>query len=100
MATYEVELDQKIKIDVKEPDRYKVIIYDDDTTPLDWVTTLLVKVFNYSQDDALELAFIVDMEGVGIVGVYTYEIAEQKTSEAIELSKTNGFQLELKVEKN
>lgn len=99
MPTTDVVLDQRIKTKIKEPSRYRVIIFDDDDTPFNWVVNLLQVVFNYTEPAANEMAAEVDKNGLGVVGIYTYEIAEQKSAEAITLSRSNGFPLDLKVEK-
>lgn len=99
MDDTEVVLDQKIEKKIKLPSKYKVIFINDNETPYDWVVALLVKVFNYTQNDAEEMATFIDMNGFGVVGVYTFEIADQKTSEGISLSRSNGFPLEIKIEK-
>lgn len=98
--TAEIVLDQKIEKKAKKPDNYKVIIYNDDETPYEWVVALLIKIFNYSNEAAHELSNEIDMVGEGIAGVYSYEIAEQKTTEAIALSRANGYPLEINIEKD
>ena len=100
MTDTAVVLDQKISKKVKEPDRFRVIIFDDSDTPFDWVVAVLVRVFNYTKDRAIELSRMIDAEGMGVAGTYSYEIAEQKTSDAISLSRTNGYPLDLKIEKD
>lgn len=100
MEECEVELEQTIKKKVMSPSKYKVIFIDDSETPYEWVVALLMKVFNYSQDNANQKASEIDMGGSGVVGVYTFEIADQKASEGIALSRSNGFPLDIKIEKN
>ena len=95
----EIVLDQKIEKNVKKPDKYKVIIYNDNETPYDWVAAILVKIFNHSREVAIRLTEEVSKNGECIAGIYSYEIAEHKSAEAISLSRSNGFPLEINIEK-
>lgn len=99
MDECEVVLDQKIETTAKVPSKYKVIFINDSETPFEWVVVLLVRIFNYSSNKAEEMANLVDMQGFGVVGIYTFEIAEQKASEGVSLSRSNGYPLEIKIEK-
>lgn len=99
MEEGEVVLEQTIEKKITPPSKYKVIIFNDNETPFDWVVAVLIKVFNYNQADAQEKASVIDMSGSGVAGVYTFEIADQKAAEGITVSRSNGFPLELKVEK-
>lgn len=94
----DVILDTKIKKEIKEPSRYKVLMLNDDHTPMDWVIDLLIKVFKHSQESAVNLTMSIHNEGSAVVGVYTYEIAEQKLVEAIAVTRQRGFPLQLTLE--
>ena len=83
---------------IKEPVKYKVIIYNDDLTPVDFVIAMLMSIFKYSQDSAYQLTLAVHNKGSAIAGVYVHEIAEQKATDATQMARTNGFPLVLKVE--
>jgi ATP-dependent Clp protease adaptor protein ClpS len=93
----EVIIDENIKQDFREPLRYKVILLNDDQTPMDWVIDVLVTIFKHSESTAKELTLTIHNEGSGIAGIYTYEIAEQKSVEAISASRERGFPLQIKV---
>lgn len=82
----------------KEPGKYKVIVLNDDTTPVEFVIVMFIQVFKHSQTDALELTMKIHHEGSAIAGIYTHEIAEQKIADATNLARANGFPLVLKVE--
>ena len=82
-------------LDVKEPSLYQVLIHNDDKTTIDFVIFLLQSVFHKSEIDAIDITYRVHVEGVGVVGVFTQEIAMEKVSEGIELARINGFPLVL-----
>lgn len=83
---------------VKEPCKYKVIIHNDDVTPVDFVIVMLMTVFNYDDGRAVDLTMAVHNQGKAVAGVYPYEIAEQKALEASSLASTNSYPLVIKVE--
>lgn len=82
----------------KEPGKFKVIVCNDNTTPVEFVVAMLVGVFNLPQADALKITIQVHNDGSAIAGTYTYEIAEQKSVDATQLARSNGYPLVLKVE--
>jgi len=94
----DIQIDEKIKNDVEEPKKYKVIMLNDDKTPMDWVVEILTIIFKHSNETAEKITFTIHNEGSGLVGIYTYEIAEQKVTEAIKASRENGFPLGIKME--
>lgn len=96
----DVQLDEKIKQEIKKPSRYKVVFLNDEATPMEWVISLLISVFKHSQVAAEEITMTIHTEGSGVVGVYSYEIAEVKATEATTLSRNQGFPLQIKVEEN
>lgn len=81
------------------PRKYKVILLNDDSTPMEFVIALLVQVFNKSSSVAEQITLEVHNNGRGIAGIYFYEIAEQKVHEATVASRANGFPLKFKIEK-
>lgn len=99
MSSTETTIDTKVKKTVKEPTRYKVIMLNDDYTPIEWVQELLVKIFKHSSDDSTKITMTVHNEGAAVAGVYTYEIAEHKIVESIDSSRKQGFPLLLTLEK-
>ena len=95
----DVEIDEKIKQKITEPDLYKVVFLNDNQTPMEFVIDVLCQIFKHSSTTARDLTVKIHEEGSAIVGVYTYEIAEQKGVEATNLSRSHGFPLQIKVEK-
>ena len=100
MATVdtEIKIDEKIKIDIAPPKRYKVLFLNDDKTPIEFVIELLMTVFKHSRESAEQITLTVHHEGSAVVGVYTYEIAEQKGVEATHVARQAGFPLQIKVD--
>ena len=95
----EIKIDEKIKQVVNEPSKYKVVLLNDDATPMDWVIDVLITIFKHTESTAKELTLTIHNEGSGIAGIYTYEIAEQKSIEAMNASRDRGFPLQIKVDK-
>jgi len=94
----EVKIDESIKINIDEPKNYKVIFLNDNNTPMEWVVGILVEIFKHTDVTAKELMLTVHNEGSAVVGIYSYEIAEQKSAEAMGLSRHNGFPLQIRLE--
>ena len=96
----DVVIDEKIKQIVKEPSMYNVIALNDNSTPMEWVIGVLKEIFKHSAADAEALTMKIHNDGSAVIGTYKYEIAEQKSIEAINASRNHGFPLQLKVEEN
>ena len=94
----DVKLDEKISITAELPPKYKVIMLNDNATPMDFVTSILCLVFRHTDETAKKIMLTIHEEGSAVVGIYTYEIAEQRALEATRLSRDNGFPLQLKLE--
>ena len=97
--TTEVNVEQKTKVNVQVPSLWKVIILNDDQTPMDFVIGLLTTIFKHNEDDARGITLEIHNTGSAVAGVYSYEIAEQRGLEATQVSRTNGFPLQIQVEK-
>jgi ATP-dependent Clp protease adaptor protein ClpS len=98
MATTDIQLDEKIKVTISEPKRWKVILLNDDSTPMEFVIGVLTEIFKHTQDTAREIMLDVHETGSGVAGVYSFEIAEAKAVEATNLARTNGHPLQIKLE--
>ena len=94
----EIVLDEKISLDVKEPKKYKVLFLNDNGTPMEFVIDVLQKIYKHTFETASDITMKIHNEGSGIVGVYSYEIAEMKASETINLARNQGFPLNVKIE--
>lgn len=94
----DIKIDEKIKIDITEPKRYKVIFLNDDSTPIEFVIDLLVTIFKHTAETAKQLTLTVHNEGSAVAGVYNFEIAEQKGVEATHVARQAGFPLQIKID--
>ncbi len=83
----------------KRPSLYKVLLLNDDYTPQDFVVWLLQSIFKKDTSDAFEIMLHVHQNGVGICGVYTYEIAETKVAQVMEQSRRNQHPLQCSMER-
>jgi len=88
----------KIADKFEEPGLYKVVFFNDDLTPMDFVVNVLMTIFKHSEAKANKIMQEVHTKGEGIAGVFTYEIAEQKGVETTVLARDSGFPLAIKVE--
>ena len=98
MAGTDIQLDEKIKVVVSEPKRWKVILLNDDITPMDFLISMLMEVFKHTADTAKEVMLEVHQTGSGIAGIYSFEIAEAKAVETTNQARTNGHPLQIKLE--
>ena len=94
----DIKLDEKIEKKLAEPPMFKVILLNDNVTPIEFVIELLKQVFRHTDKTAEQITLSIHNEGSGVAGVYNYEIAEMKAVEATNLSRASGFPLSIKVE--
>ena len=87
------------KVKPKLPSIYKVIILNDDFTPMEFVANIIQKVFNKTQDDATRIMLQIHTEGIGICGMYPFEIAETKMNQVLNLAKESQHPLQCIIEK-
>ena len=83
----------------KRPSLYKVLLLNDDYTPQEFVVWLLQSVFNKDAEDAVRIMMHVHQNGVGVCGVYTYEVAETKVAQVMEISRRNQHPLQCTMER-
>lgn len=95
--THTVTVD-KTDIGIDLPKKYKVILLNDDQTPMEFVIGLLCEVFGHNSVVAESITLEVHNTGKGVAGIYHYEIAEQKIFEATTVSRSHGFPLSLDME--
>ena len=82
----------------KRPPRFKVLLYNDDYTPMEFVVALLEKVFRKSPAEATQLMLQIHRGGLGVAGVYVLEIAETKVTTVHQLAAERGYPLRAGVE--
>ena len=90
-------LDSRTK--TKKPSMYKVIMLNDDYTPMEFVVHVLQKFFGRSSGEATQIMLNVHQRGVGVCGVYSFEIAESKAQKTIDYARKNDHPLQLQLEK-
>ena len=84
---------------VAEPPLYRVLLHNDDYTSMDFVVDILMMVFRKTQGEATRIMLNVHQQGVGICGVYPYEVAETKIETVHSLAAENGYPLKCTMEK-
>ncbi|MBF0194974.1 MAG: ATP-dependent Clp protease adapter ClpS [Magnetococcales bacterium] len=90
----------KTRNKLKEPDFYKIILLNDDFTPMEFVIDLICRFFNKSVEEATEIMLKIHHEGYGVCGVYTLDIAETKTNQVNKFARNNGHPLKCRIERN
>jgi len=83
----------------RKPTMYKVLMLNDDYTPMEFVVHVLERFFQKSRDQATQIMLHVHRRGVGVCGVYTYEVAETKVTQVMELARQNQHPLQCTIEK-
>lgn len=89
----------KSKPKLKRPPMYRVIILNDDFTPMDFVVAVLQSVFDKDKAEATEIMLQVHRTGIGVCGVYPFEIAETKAAQVIDMAQRSMHPLQCRVEK-
>ena len=84
----------------KKPSMYKVLLLNDDYTPMEFVVYVLQRFFSKSTEDATKIMLHVHQNGVGICGVFTYEVAETKVSQVMDLARQHDHPLQCTMEKD
>ena len=95
----EEEADSEVKDDVREPPMYKVMLHNDDYTTMEFVVEVLMFIFNKSTEEAMGIMLNVHRKGIGICGVYTFEVSETKVNSVHSIARQNGFPLKCTMEK-
>ncbi|MCR5421131.1 MAG: ATP-dependent Clp protease adaptor ClpS [Lachnospiraceae bacterium] len=89
---------ESVKNRVREPKKYRVVMFNDDFTTMEFVVDILIDIFNKNKDDANTLMMTVHKSGMAVVAVYPYDIALTKVNKATELAKKKGFPFRMKIE--
>lgn len=83
----------KRNFQLNPPNLYKVILLNDDFTPMDFVEYILMSIFNKSKEEANKIVFKVHNNGSGVCGIYSYEIAETKVTQVLSIARRNQYPL-------
>ena len=89
----------KPEVKTKKPSLYKVLLLNDDYTPMEFVVYVLEHFFHKSREDATRVMLHVHQRGIGVCGVYTYEVAETKVSQVVDFARQNQHPLQCTMEK-
>ena len=95
----EVELAVKPRPKTQRPPMYKVLLLNDDFTPMEFVVHVLERLFNMTHAQAIEIMLTVHRKGVAVVGVFSHEIAETKVAQVMELARRQQHPLQCTMEK-
>ncbi len=90
----------KPKAKTKKPSMYKVLMLNDDFTPMEFVVVVLERFFRKSREDATRIMLHVHQRGVGICGVYPYDVAETKVTQVVDFARHNEHPLQCTLEKD
>lgn len=93
-----VIIEEQNDIKLKKPRKYKVIMHNDDYTSMDFVIKVLVELFNKQIPEATQIMYNVHLEGSGVAGIYSYDIACTKIAQAEDIAKSEGFPFKLTME--
>ncbi|MFZ4121552.1 MAG: ATP-dependent Clp protease adapter ClpS [Caulobacterales bacterium] len=92
-------VDVKARPKTKKPSLYRVLLLNDDYTPMEFVVFVLERFFNKSVEEATRIMLHVHQTGVGVCGVFTYEVAETKVAQVMDLARRNEQPLQCIMEK-
>jgi len=84
----------------QKPSLYRVLLLNDDYTPMEFVTYILERFFNKSREDAIRIMLHVHQHGVGVCGVFTFDVAETKVAQVIDTARREGHPLQCTMEKD
>ena len=90
----------RVKPTTKKPSMYKVLLLNDDYTPMEFVVYVLERFFNKQSEEATQIMLHVHQRGVGICGVYSYEVAETKVTQVMDFARQNEHPLQCTLEKD
>ena len=95
----DVGLVTKTRPKTKRPSLYKVLMLNDDYTPMEFVVYVLERFFNIGHERAVEIMLTVHNKGVAVVGVYPFEVAETKVTQVMDCARSNQHPLQCTMEK-
>ena len=90
----------KTRVQTKKPALYKVLMLNDDYTPMEFVVLTLQRFFKMTIEDATRVMLAVHQRGVGVCGIFTYEVAETKVSQVIDFAREHQHPLQCTLEKD
>lgn len=95
----EIGIATKTRAKPKKPSQYKVLLLNDDYTPMEFVVMVLKRFFRMDMDEATRVMLHVHQKGVGVCGIFPYEVAETKVNQVMDFAKQNQHPLQCTLEK-
>lgn len=95
----EVGTATKTRVKPKKPSQFKVLMLNDDYTPMEFVVMVLKRVFHMDLEQATRVMLHVHQRGVGVCGIFPYEIAETKVNQVMDFARQNQHPLQCTLEK-
>jgi ATP-dependent Clp protease adaptor protein ClpS len=92
-------LAEQVRPLLERPPMFKVLLLNDDFTPMDFVVQVLEKFFQKDTDEAVRIMMAVHQHGVGLCGIYPFEVAETKALQVVEFARSNDHPLQTAIEK-
>lgn len=89
----------KTRAKTKKPSMYKVLMLNDDYTPMEFVVMVLERFFEKQHEEAIKIMLHVHQKGVGVCGVFTYEVAETKVTQVMDFARKHQHPLQCTLEK-
>ena len=96
---HQIGVATKTRAKPKKPSQFKVLLLNDDYTPMEFVVVVLKRFFQMDMDQATRVMLHVHQKGVGVCGVFTYEVAETKVNQVMDFAKQNQHPLQCTLEK-
>jgi ATP-dependent Clp protease adaptor protein ClpS len=90
----------KIRSNTQKPSMYKVLLLNDDYTPMEFVVEILERFFSKQGEEAVQIMLHVHQKGVGVCGIFTYEVAETKVTQVVDYARANQHPLQCTLEKD
>ena len=95
----EVGIATKTRAKPKKPSQYKVLLLNDDYTPMEFVVAVLKRFFSMDMEQATRVMLHVHQKGVGVCGIFPYEVAETKVNQVMDFARQNQHPLQCTLEK-
>ena len=90
----------KTRVDTKKPSMYKVLMLNDDYTPMEFVVHVLERFFHKNREESTRIMLHIHRRGVGLCGVFTYEVAETKVTQVMDFARQHQHPLQCTLEKD
>lgn len=92
------QIQEKSRLQIKEPHKFKVVMYNDDFTSMEFVVDVLITIFHKNEEEAVDLMLLVHETGKAVVGIYSYDIARTRVERALSLAREEGYPFRVVVE--